>query len=78
MSPHRETSDPVRPKGTVVRLFHKTIAAERAIRDLKDVRFTDRQIGVLMRDPTGSAGLQRKPGRRQVKGPLRAQLPAAP
>jgi uncharacterized protein (TIGR02271 family) len=34
----------------VVGLFRKTIAAERAIRDLKDAGFTDQQIGVLMRD----------------------------
>jgi uncharacterized protein (TIGR02271 family) len=51
MSPNRENRDQVRPTGTVVGLFHKTIAAERAIRDLKDAGFTDRQIGVLMRDP---------------------------
>ena len=51
MSPQRQTRDPVRPTGTVVGLFHKSIAAERAIRDLKDGGFTDQQIGVLMRDP---------------------------
>jgi uncharacterized protein (TIGR02271 family) len=50
MSPQKETRDPVRPRGTVVGLFRKTIAAERAIRDLKDAGFTDQQIGVLMRD----------------------------
>ena len=51
MSPHRETLEPLRQSGTVVGLFRKTLAAERAIRDLKDAGFTDRQIGVLMRDP---------------------------
>ena len=50
MSPQRETRDPVRPRGTVVGLFRKTIAAERSISDLKDAGFTDQQIGVLMRD----------------------------
>ena len=50
MSPRRETRDPVRPRGRVVGLFRKTVAAERAIHDLKDAGFTDQQIGVLMRD----------------------------
>jgi len=50
MSAKRATRDPIQPRGTVVGLFRKTIAAERAIRDLKDAGFTDQQIGVLMRD----------------------------
>jgi uncharacterized protein (TIGR02271 family) len=50
MNPHNETRDPARARGTVVGLFRKTLAAERAIRDLKNAGYTDQQIGVLMRD----------------------------
>ncbi len=62
MSPQRQTRDPVRPTGTVVGLFHKSIAAERAIRDLKDGGFTDQQIGVLMRDPDEQRRLAEETG----------------
>jgi uncharacterized protein (TIGR02271 family) len=50
MSPHRETREPLRERGTVVGLFQNSTAAERAIRDLKAAGFTDQQIGVLMQD----------------------------
>lgn len=62
MSPHRETLEPLRQSGTVVGLFRKTLAAERAIRDLKDAGFTDRQIGVLMRDPEEERRLAEETG----------------
>lgn len=48
----------------MVGLFHKTIAAERAIRDLKDAGFTDQQIGVLMRDPDQERRLAEDTGTR--------------
>ena len=48
MSPYRETPEPARE--TVVGLFPIVSGAERAIRDLKNAGFTDREIGVLMRD----------------------------
>jgi uncharacterized protein (TIGR02271 family) len=48
MTPSREIPEPARE--TVVGLFPNVSGAERAIRDLKDAGFTDRQIGVLMRD----------------------------
>jgi uncharacterized protein (TIGR02271 family) len=60
MSPQRETRDPV--PGTVVGLFRKTIAAERAVRDLKNAGFTDRQIGVIMRDPEQERKLAEQTG----------------
>jgi uncharacterized protein (TIGR02271 family) len=68
MSPHKETRDPVRPTGTVVGLFRKTIAAERAIRDLKDAGFTDQQIGVLMRDPDEVRRLAEQTGTKAGEG----------
>jgi uncharacterized protein (TIGR02271 family) len=41
---------PVYTRETVVGLFRDTPRAERAIRDLKNAGFSDKQIGVLMRD----------------------------
>jgi len=43
---------PVYARDTVVGLFRDTARAERAIRDLKDAGFSDKQIGVLMHDRT--------------------------
>jgi uncharacterized protein (TIGR02271 family) len=68
MSPHKETRDPVRPRGAVVGLFRKTIAAERAIRDLKDGGFTDQQIGVLMRDPDEARRVAEQTGTKAGEG----------
>ena len=62
MSPDREAREPLRKTGTVVGLFRKTLGAERAIRDLKDEGFTDRQIGVLMRDPDQERRLAEETG----------------
>jgi uncharacterized protein (TIGR02271 family) len=42
---------PVYKNDTVVGLFRDSTTAERAVRDLKDAGFTDKEIGVLMRDP---------------------------
>jgi uncharacterized protein (TIGR02271 family) len=41
---------PVYKNDTVVGLFRDAATAERAVRDLKDAGFTDKEIGVLMRD----------------------------
>ena len=41
---------PVYKNDTVVGLFRDSARAERAIRDLKDAGFTDKEIGVLMQD----------------------------
>jgi uncharacterized protein (TIGR02271 family) len=48
MSSYTEASEPTRD--TVVGLFQNVGGAERGLRDLKDAGFTDKQIGVLMRD----------------------------
>ena len=68
MSTRRQTSDPVRPRATVVGLFRKTLAAERAIRDLKDAGFTDQQIGVLMRDPDEARRVAEQTGTKAGEG----------
>lgn len=60
MSPHKRARDPA--QGTVVGLFRKTIAAERAVRDLKNAGFTDQQIGVMMRDPDQERRLAEQTG----------------
>jgi hypothetical protein len=52
MSLHTDTSEPVGGRATVIGLFRDSRAAERAIRELKDLGFTDGQIGVLMQDRT--------------------------
>ena len=52
MSLHTTTSEPVGGRATVIGLFRDSGAAERAIRELKDLGFTDGQIGVLMQDRT--------------------------
>ena len=52
MSLHTTTSEPVGERATVIGLFRDSRAAERAIRELKDLGFTDGQIGVLMQDRT--------------------------
>jgi uncharacterized protein (TIGR02271 family) len=68
MSPQRENQNPVGPRGAVVGLFHKSIAAERAIRDLKDAGFTDQQIGVLMRDADEQRRLANETGTKAGEG----------
>ena len=68
MSPQRETRDSVQPRGTVVGMFRKTLAAERAIRDLKDAGFTDQQIGVLMRDPEETRRVAEQTGTKAGEG----------
>ena len=44
------SSSPAAGRGTVTGLFHLRSAAEAAIGDLKTVGFTDRQIGIALRD----------------------------
>jgi hypothetical protein len=52
MSLDTSTSEPVGGGATVIGLFRDSRAAERAIGELKDLDFTDGQIGVLMQDRT--------------------------
>jgi uncharacterized protein (TIGR02271 family) len=66
MSPYRETPEPARE--TVVGLFPNVGGAERAIRDLKNAGFTDRQIGVLMRDRDEERKLATETGTKAGEG----------